>query len=80
MRESYCDCVEWVKLTIPPSMMPFKGMQQIKAYKEAELEKKSTCKEYLHVQYEGKGKVSRVVKYIFSIVKMAQNVLLTTHS
>lgn len=48
------DCVEWVKFAIPPSMMPFKGMQQVKAYKEAELEKESTCKEYLHVQQKGK--------------------------
>ena len=33
------------------------------AYKEGELEKKSTCKEYLQVQQEGKRKVSRMVKY-----------------
>ena len=56
-------------------MMPFKGMQQVKAYKEAELEKESTCKEYLHVQYEGKGKVSRVVKYVnlFLLLGMVKN-------
>ena len=33
------------------------------AYKEGELEKRSTCKEYLQVQQEGKRKVSRMVKY-----------------
>lgn len=33
------------------------------AYKEGELEKESTCKEYLQVQQEGKRKVSRMVKY-----------------
>ena len=33
------------------------------AYKEGELEKESTCKEYLQVQQEGKRKVSRKVKY-----------------
>ena len=33
------------------------------AYKEWELEKESTCKEYLQVQQEGKRKVSRMVKY-----------------
>ena len=33
------------------------------AYKEGELERKSTCKEYLQVQQEGKRKVSRRVKY-----------------
>ena len=33
------------------------------AYKERELEKESTCKEYLQVQQEGKRKVSRMVKY-----------------
>ncbi len=33
------------------------------AYKERELEKESTCKEYLQVQQEGKRKVSRKVKY-----------------
>ena len=33
------------------------------AYKEGELEKESTCKEYLQVQQEGKRKVSRRVKY-----------------
>lgn len=33
------------------------------AYKEGELEKESTCKEYLQVQQEGKSKVSRMVKY-----------------
>lgn len=33
------------------------------AYKEGELEKKSTCKEYLQVQQEGKRKVSRMIKY-----------------
>ena len=32
-------------------------------YKEGELEKESTCKEYLQVQQEGKRKVSRMVKY-----------------
>ena len=50
-------------------------MQQVKAYKEAELEKESTCKEYLHVQYEGKGKVSRVVKYVnlFLLLGMVKN-------
>jgi prophage maintenance system killer protein len=33
------------------------------AYKEGELERESTCKEYLQVQQEGKRKVSRRVKY-----------------
>ena len=33
------------------------------AYKEGELDKISTCKEYLQVQQEGKRKVSRIVKY-----------------
>ena len=33
------------------------------AYKEGELEKDSTCKEYLQVQREGNRKVSRMVKY-----------------
>jgi hypothetical protein len=33
------------------------------AYKEGELEKEPTCKEYLQVQQEGKRKVSRMVKY-----------------
>ena len=33
------------------------------AYKEGELEKEATCKEYLQVQQEGKRKVSRMVKY-----------------
>ena len=33
------------------------------AYKEGELERESTCKEYLQVQQEGKRKVSRKVKY-----------------
>ena len=33
------------------------------AYKEGELERDSTCKEYLQVQQEGKRKVSRIVKY-----------------
>jgi len=33
------------------------------AYKEGELEKESTCKEYLQVHQEGKRKVSRMVKY-----------------
>ena len=33
------------------------------AYQERELEKESTCKEYLQVQQEGKRKVSRMVKY-----------------
>ena len=33
------------------------------AYKEGELEKESTCKEYLQVQQEGTRKVSRMVKY-----------------
>ncbi|MCK8621275.1 virulence protein RhuM/Fic/DOC family protein [Prevotella sp. E13-27] len=33
------------------------------AYKEGELEKESTCKEYLQVQQEGRRKVSRRVKY-----------------
>ena len=33
------------------------------AYKEGELEKSSTCKEYLQVQNEGKRRVSRKVKY-----------------
>ncbi len=33
------------------------------AYKEGELEKESTCKEYLQVQQEGKRKVTRKVKY-----------------
>ena len=33
------------------------------AYKEGELEKESTCKEYLQVQQEGKRSVSRRVKY-----------------
>ena len=33
------------------------------AYKEGELEKESTCKEYLQVQQEGNRKVSRMVKY-----------------
>ena len=33
------------------------------AYKEGELEKGATCKEYLQVQTEGKRKVSRKVKY-----------------
>ena len=34
-----------------------------KAYKEGELERDSTCKEYLQVQWEGKRSVSRKVKY-----------------
>ena len=33
------------------------------AYKEGELERDSTCKEYLQVQREGKRSVSRKVKY-----------------
>lgn len=33
------------------------------AYKEGELEKESTCKEYLQVQQEGKRKVTRKVKF-----------------
>ena len=33
------------------------------AYKEGELDKIATCKEYLQVQQEGKRKVSRIVKY-----------------
>ena len=33
------------------------------AYKEGELARDSTCKEYLQVQQEGKRKVSRIVKY-----------------
>ena len=33
------------------------------AYNEGELEKESTCKEYLQVQTEGKRKVKRVQKY-----------------
>lgn len=33
------------------------------AYKDGELERESTCKEYLQVQQEGKRKVSRRVKY-----------------
>ncbi len=33
------------------------------AYKEGELDKSATCKEYLQVQQEGKRKVSRIVKY-----------------
>ena len=33
------------------------------AYKEGELEKVSTCKEYLQVQREGKRIISRKVKY-----------------
>ena len=33
------------------------------AYKEGELEKGATCKEYLQVQTEGKRKVNRKVKY-----------------
>lgn len=33
------------------------------AYKEGELERDSTCKEYLQVQQEGRRKVSRIVKY-----------------
>ena len=33
------------------------------AYKEGELERESTCKEYLQVQQEGKRSVSRRVKY-----------------
>ena len=33
------------------------------AYKEGELDRDSTCKEYLQVQQEGKRKVSRIVKY-----------------
>ena len=33
------------------------------AYKESELEKGATCKEYLQVQTEGKRKVTRKVKY-----------------
>ena len=33
------------------------------AYREGELERKSTCKEYLQVQQEGKRRVSRRVKY-----------------
>ena len=33
------------------------------AYREGELERESTCKEYLQVQQEGKRKVSRRVKY-----------------
>jgi len=33
------------------------------AYKEGELEKGATCKEYLQVQTEGKRKVTRKVKY-----------------
>ncbi len=33
------------------------------AYKEGELDKESTCKEYLQVQTEGKRKVKRSIKY-----------------
>ena len=33
------------------------------AYKEGELERESTCKEYLQVQQEGKRKVTRKVKF-----------------
>ena len=33
------------------------------AYKEGELAKESTCKEYLQVQQEGKRKVTRKVKF-----------------
>ncbi|MBR7028981.1 MAG: virulence protein RhuM/Fic/DOC family protein [Bacteroidaceae bacterium] len=33
------------------------------AYREGELDKSATCKEYLQVQQEGKRKVSRLVKY-----------------
>ena len=33
------------------------------AYNEGELEKESTCKEYLQVQTEGKRKVKRIQKY-----------------
>ena len=33
------------------------------AYKEGELDRDSTCKEYLQVQQEGKRTVSRTVKY-----------------
>ena len=33
------------------------------AYKEGEIEKKSTCKEYLQVQVEGKRKVKRIQKF-----------------
>ena len=33
------------------------------AYKEGELEKESTCNEYLQVQQEGKRKVTRKVKF-----------------
>ena len=33
------------------------------AYEEGEIEKKSTCKEYLQVQVEGKRKVKRIQKF-----------------
>ena len=33
------------------------------AYREGELDKESTCKEYLQVQTEGKRKVKRIQKY-----------------
>ena len=33
------------------------------AYNEGELEKESTCKEYLQVQTEGKRRVKRIQKY-----------------
>ena len=43
------------------------------AYKEGELEKESTCKEYLQVQQEGKRKVSRMVKYYDLDVVFSRN-------
>ena len=33
------------------------------AYNEGELEKESTCKEYLQVQTEGKRRIKRIQKY-----------------
>ena len=42
------------------------------AYKEGELERESTCKEYLQVQQEGKRKVSRRVKYYDLLLQSQQ--------
>ena len=39
-------------------------MIHIRKIQKEELEKESTCKEYLQVQQEGKRKVSRVVKLL----------------
>ena len=40
------------------------------AYKEGELEKGATCKEYLQVQTEGKRKVTRKVKYYAMVLSL----------